>query len=124
LEETRNHTAWDNQLKGCVTETRNRRHGKRNRKSTEKQLITHFLWTLEAAFNPASYTDAHLDKSTIIFVIGKLKSCKTKQDLNTRPRQNEQGQGTQQSQKGGEERRLQKGKMVLPSTPTPRLNML
>jgi hypothetical protein len=83
LEETRNHTAWDNHLKGCVSETRNRRHGKGNRKSTEKQLITHFLWTLEAAFDPASDTDAHLDKSTIIFVIGKLQSCKTKQDLNT-----------------------------------------
>jgi hypothetical protein len=87
LEETRNHTAWDNQLKGCVTEMRNRRHGKRNRKSTEKQLITHFLWTLEAAFDPALDTDAHLDKSTIIFVIGKLQCCKTKQDSNTRPRQ-------------------------------------
>jgi hypothetical protein len=120
LEETRNHTAWDNHVKGCVTEMRKRR----NRKSTEKQLITYFLWTLEAPFDPASDTDAHLDKSTIIFAIGKLQSCKTKQDLNIRPRQNEQGQGTQQSQKGGEVRRLQKGKMVHPSTPTPRLNML
>jgi hypothetical protein len=45
LEETRNHTEWDNQLKGCVTETRKRRHGKRNQKSTERQLITYFLWT-------------------------------------------------------------------------------
>jgi hypothetical protein len=32
LEETRNHTAWDNQLKGCVTKTRKRRHGIRNQK--------------------------------------------------------------------------------------------
>jgi hypothetical protein len=109
LEETRNHTAWDNQLKGCVTETRKRRHGKRNRKTTGKQLITYFLWTLEAPFNPASDTDAHLDISTIIFAIRKLQACKTKQDSNTRPRQNEQGQGTHQAQKGGEEGRLQKG---------------
>jgi hypothetical protein len=107
-----------------VTGTRNRRHGKRNWQSIEKQLITHFLWTLEAAFNPASDTDTHLDKFTIIFVIGKVKSCKTKQDSNTRPRKIDQGQGTQQTQKGGEERRLQKGKMVHPSTPNPRLNML
>jgi hypothetical protein len=123
-EETRNNTALDNQLKGCVTRTRYRRHGIRNRKSADEQLITHFLWTLETAFNPASDTDAHLKKSTIIFVIGKVKSCKTKQDSNTRPRENKQGQGTQQIQKGEEERRLQKGKMVHPSTPTPRLNML
>jgi hypothetical protein len=124
LEETRYHTALVNQLKGCVTGTRNRRHEQRNRKSTEKQLITHFLWTLEAAFDPASDTDAHLDKSTIIFGIRKGKSCKTKQDSNTRPRQNKQGQETQQTQRGGEERRRQKGKMVHPSMPTPRLNML
>jgi hypothetical protein len=109
LEETRNNTAWDNQLKGCVTGTRYRRHGKRNWKSTENQLITHFLWTREAAFDPALNTDAHLDKSTIIFVIRKVKSCKTKQDSYTRPRANEQGPGTKQTQKGGEERRLQKG---------------
>jgi hypothetical protein len=54
------------QLKGCVTKTRKRRHGIRNRKSTEKQLITYFLWRLEALFNLASDKDAHLDRSTII----------------------------------------------------------
>jgi hypothetical protein len=32
LEETRNNTAWDNQLKGLVTRTRNGRHRIRNRK--------------------------------------------------------------------------------------------
>jgi hypothetical protein len=106
LEETRNHTAWDNQLKGCVTETRKRRHEIRNRKSTEKQLITYFLWTLEAPFDLASDTDAHLDRSTIIFAFILLQFCKTKQDSNTRQRLYEQGQGTQQSQKGEEERRL------------------
>jgi hypothetical protein len=122
LEETRNNTAWNNQLKGFVTRTRYRRHGIRNRKSADKQLITHFLWTRETAFSTASDRDAHLKESTSIFVIRKVKSCKTKQDSNTRPRKN--GQGTQQTQKGEEERRLQKGKMVHPSTPTPRLNRL
>jgi hypothetical protein len=34
LEETRKYTAWDNQLKSCVTERRKRRHGIWNRKST------------------------------------------------------------------------------------------
>jgi hypothetical protein len=106
LEKTRNHTAWDNQLKGCVTEMRKRRHGIRNRKLTEKQLIPYFLWTLEAPINLASDADAHLDRFTSIFAIVLLPFCKTKQDSNTRPMQNEQGQGTQQAQKGGEERRL------------------
>jgi hypothetical protein len=122
LEETRNNTAWNNQLKGFVTRTRHRRHGIRNLKSADEQLITHFLWTLETAFGTALDTDAHLKKSTSIFGIGKVKSCKTKQDSNTRPRTN--GQGTQRTRKGEEERRLQKGKMVHPSTPTPILNML
>jgi hypothetical protein len=122
LEETRNNTAWDNQLKGFVTRTRYGRHGIRNRKSADKQLITHSLWTLETAFSPASDTDAHLKESTSIFLIGKVKSCKTKQDSNTRPREN--GQGTQRTPKGEEERRRQKGKMVHPSTPTSRLNRL
>jgi hypothetical protein len=96
-----------------LTRTRYGRHGIRNRKSADKQLITHFLWTLETTFGP---------ESTGIFLIGKVKSCKTKQDSNIRPRKN--GQGTQQTQKGEEERRRQKGKMVHPSTPTPRLNRL
>jgi hypothetical protein len=56
FEETRNNTAWDNQ-KGLVTRTRNGRHGIRNRKSADEQLITHFLGTLETAFSPASDTD-------------------------------------------------------------------
>jgi hypothetical protein len=87
VEETRNNTAWDNQLKGCETMTRKRIIGNRKRKSTGKQLITYFLSTLEAPFNPASDTDAHLDISTIIFTIGKLQSCKPKQDSDPRPRQ-------------------------------------
>jgi hypothetical protein len=105
-----------------VTRTRNGRHEIRNRKSANEQLITHFLWTLETAFSPASDTDAHLKESTNIHLIGKVNLCKTKQDLNTRPRRN--GQGTQQTQKGEEERRLRKGKMVHQSTPNPRLNKL
>jgi hypothetical protein len=105
-----------------VTRTRNGRHGIRNRKSADEQLITHFLGTLETAFSPASDTDAHLKESTNIHFIGKIYLCKTKQDSNTRP--SRKGQGTQQMQKGEEERRLQKGKMVHPSTPTPRLNKL
>jgi hypothetical protein len=95
LEETRNNTAWDNQLKGCLTRTRYRRLEIRNLKSADEQLITDFLWTLETAFDPASDTNAHLKKCKIIFVIGKVISCKTKQDSNTRPRENQQGQGTQ-----------------------------
>jgi hypothetical protein len=87
LKVTRNHTAQDNQLKGCVTVTIKRIHGKRKRKSTGKQLITYFLWTLEAPFNPASDTNAHLDISTSIFAIKKLQTCKPKQDSNTRQRQ-------------------------------------
>jgi hypothetical protein len=51
LEETRNNTAWNNQLKGLVTRTRNGRHVIRNRKSADEQLITHFLDTLETAFS-------------------------------------------------------------------------
>jgi hypothetical protein len=67
LEETRNNTAWDNQLKGLVTRTRDGKHGIRNRKLADEQLITHFLWTMETAFSPASDTDAHLKESTSIF---------------------------------------------------------
>jgi hypothetical protein len=88
LEETRNNTAWDNQLEGLVTRTRNGRHGIRNRKSADEQLITHFLWTRDTAFSPASDTDAHLKESTNIHLIGKVNLCKTKQDSNTRPRRN------------------------------------
>jgi hypothetical protein len=84
FEETRNNTAWDNQ-KGLVTRTRNGRHGIRNRKSADEQLITHFLGTLETAFSPASDTDAHLMESTNINFIGKINLSKTKQDSNTRP---------------------------------------
>jgi hypothetical protein len=90
LEETRNNTAWDSQLEGCVTRTRKSIIGNRKRKATGKQLITYFLSTLEAPFNPASDTDAHLDRSTIIFTIEKLQTCKPKQDSDTRPRRRQQ----------------------------------
>jgi hypothetical protein len=83
-------------------------------------MITHFLGTLETAFSPASDTDAHLKESTNIHFIGKIYLSKTKQDSNTRP--SRKGLGMQQTQKGEEERRLRKGKIVHPSTPTPRLN--
>jgi hypothetical protein len=86
LEETRNNTAWDNQLEGCVTMTRKRIIGNRKRKATGKQLITYFLSTLEAPFNPASDTDAHLNRSTIILTIKKLQTWKPKQDSDKRPR--------------------------------------
>jgi hypothetical protein len=107
-----------------VTETIKSRHGIRNRKSTKKQLINYFLRRLKAPFNLALDKDVHLDRSTIIFAIGLLQFCKTKQDSTTRPRQTQHGQEKQQTQKGEEERRLQKGNMVHPSRPTPRLNML
>jgi hypothetical protein len=60
LDETRNNTAWDNQLKGLVTRRRNGRHGIRNRKSADEHLITHFLGTLETALSPPLDMDAHL----------------------------------------------------------------
>jgi hypothetical protein len=72
LEETRNNTAWDNQLKGLVTRRINGRHEIRNRKSADEQLITHFLGAMETAFSPASDTDAHLKESTNIHLIGEL----------------------------------------------------
>jgi hypothetical protein len=78
LEETRNKTAWDNQLKGFMNRTRYGRHGIRDRKSAEEQLITQFRWTLETAFSQASDTDAHLKESTSIFLVGKVKFCKTR----------------------------------------------
>jgi hypothetical protein len=93
LEKTRNNTAWDNQLTGLVTRTRNGRHGIRNRKSDDEQLITHFLGTLVTTFSPPSDTDAHLKESTYIHFIGKIYLSKTKQDSNTRP--SRKGQGTQ-----------------------------
>jgi hypothetical protein len=144
LEETRNRTAWDNQLKGYITERRKRRHGKWNRKSTAKKLITYFLYRLQAPWDLSSDKDAHLNRSTIIFAIGLLHTWKPKQDSPTRPTKPHQGQETQQTWKGegkrsrtGEhkpkeqktesrkttrqrpERRLQKCKMVHPSTPPP-----
>jgi hypothetical protein len=122
LEKTRNNTAWDNQRKGLVTRTINGRHGIRNRKSADEQLITHFLGTLETAFSPALDTDAHLKEPTNSHLIGRINLSKTEQDSNTRP--SRKGRGTQQTQKGEEERRFRKGKMVKPSTPTPRLNKL
>jgi hypothetical protein len=57
--------------------------GNRKRKTTGKQLITCFRLTLEAPGNPESDTDAHLDKSTIIFTSEKLQTCKPKQDSDT-----------------------------------------
>jgi hypothetical protein len=98
---------------------RNRRHGIRNRKSADEHLIIHFLGTLETAFSPALDTDAHLRESTNIQFIGKIYLSKTKQDSYTRP--SRKGRGTQQTQKGEEERRLRKGKMCHRSTPSPRL---
>jgi hypothetical protein len=80
LEETRNRTAWDNQLKGRVTERRKRRHGIWNRKSTAKQLISYFGYRLQALLDLASDKDAHLNRSTIIFAVGLLQFWKTKQD--------------------------------------------
>jgi hypothetical protein len=94
LDETRNLTAWDNQLKGCMTRTRKSRYGKRNRKSNKKKLITYFLWSLEAPFDLASDKDPHLDRSTIILAIRLLQFCKSKQDSTTRPRQTQHGQET------------------------------
>jgi hypothetical protein len=44
LEETGYPAAWHNQLKGCVTKRRNRRHGIRNPKSATSQLIIYFLY--------------------------------------------------------------------------------
>jgi hypothetical protein len=80
FEETRNNTAWDNQLKGCVTMATWRISGNRKRKTTGKQLITYFRSTLEAPGNPESDTDAHLDKSTIIFTSKKLQD-ETKEEM-------------------------------------------
>jgi hypothetical protein len=68
--------------------------GNRKRKTTGKQMITYFRLTLEAPGNPASDTDAHLDKSTIIFTIKKLQTCKPKQDSDTRPRRRQQKEKT------------------------------
>jgi hypothetical protein len=85
LEETRNPTAWDNQLKGCVTERRLRRHRKWNRKLTAKQLITYFLYKLQAPLDLSSDKDAHLDRSTIIFAIGLLQFWKPKFTHKTHP---------------------------------------
>jgi hypothetical protein len=104
LEETSNNKAWDNQLKGSVNRTIYRRHRIRNRKSADEQLFTHFQGTLEIAFSPALETDAHLKESTTFHAIRIIHLAKTKQ-----------------TQKGKEERRLRKGKMAHPSTPTPRL---
>jgi hypothetical protein len=104
LEETRNNKAWDNQLKGWVNRRIYRRHGIQNRKSADEQLSTHFRGTLETAFSPTLDTDAHLKESTTFHAIWIIHLAKTKQ-----------------TQKGKEERRLQKGKMAHPSTPTPRL---
>jgi hypothetical protein len=84
LEETINNTAWDNQLNGWVTRTRNGRHGIRNRKSDDEQLFTRFLGTLETAFSPALDTDAHRKESTNFHSIGKIDLSKTKQDSYTR----------------------------------------
>jgi hypothetical protein len=56
-----------------VTIATGRISGKRKRKNTGKQLITYFRSTLEAPGNPESGTDAHLDKSTIIFTNKKLQ---------------------------------------------------
>jgi hypothetical protein len=90
FEETRNNTAWDNHLKGCVTMTTKKIRGNRKQKTTGNQLITYFRLTLEAPGNPESDTDAHLDKSTIIFTSKKLQTCKPKQDSDTRPRRRQQ----------------------------------
>jgi hypothetical protein len=97
LEETRNNTAWDNQLKGCMIMMTRRIIGNRKRKATGKQLITYFGSTLEAPFIPAPDTDAHLDRSAIIFTIKKLQTCKPKQDSNTRPRQRQQKERDQRT---------------------------
>jgi hypothetical protein len=70
--------------------TKKRIIGNRKRKTTGKQLITYFRSTLEAPGNPALDTDTHLDKSTIIFTIEKLQTCKPKQDSDTRPRRRQQ----------------------------------
>jgi hypothetical protein len=105
LEETRNNTSWDNQLKGLVTRTINGRHGIRNRKSADEQLITHFLGTLETAFSPASDTDAHLKESTNIHFIVNIYISKIKQDSNTR--QAAKDEDRKQTQKGEEERSRQ-----------------
>jgi hypothetical protein len=104
LEETRNNKAWDNELKGWVTRTIYGRHGIRNRKSADEQLFTHFRGKLETTFSPALDRDTHLKKSTNFHAIGIIYLSKTKQ-----------------TQKGEQERRLRKGKMAHPSTPTPRL---
>jgi hypothetical protein len=80
FEESRNKTAWDNQLKGCVTMATRRISGNRKRKNTGKQLITYFRSTLEAPGNPESDMDAHLDKSTIFFTNKKLQE-KTKEEM-------------------------------------------
>jgi hypothetical protein len=90
FEETRNNTAWDNQLKGCVTMARRRRSGNRKRKTTGRQLSTYFRSTLEAPGNPELDKEAHLDKSTIILRRKKLQTCKPKQDSDTRPRTRKQ----------------------------------
>jgi hypothetical protein len=90
FEETRNNTAWDNQLKGCVTRATRRISGNRKQKTTGRQLITYFRPTLEAPGNPESDKDAHLDKSTIIFTSKKLQTCKPRQDSDTRPRRSKQ----------------------------------
>jgi hypothetical protein len=79
FEETRNNTAWNNRLKGWVTRTINGRHGKRNRKSADEQLFTHFLGTLETAFSPALDTDTHLKESVNFNSIRKIYLSKTKQ---------------------------------------------
>jgi hypothetical protein len=80
FEDSRNNTAWDNQLKGCVTIATIRISGNRKRKNTGKQLITYFRSTLEAPGNTESDTDAHLDKSTIIFTNNKLQG-NTKEEM-------------------------------------------
>jgi hypothetical protein len=80
VEETRNNTAWDNQLKGCMTIATRRIRGNRKRKTTGKQLITYFWSTLVAPGNQELDTDAHLDKYTIIFTIKKLQD-KTKEEV-------------------------------------------
>jgi hypothetical protein len=136
LEETRNNAAWVNQRKGCVNNRRKPRHEKGNRKSTSKQLTTHFLYRLEAPLYLSADKDTHFDISTIIIAIGLLHSWKPKQDSPTRPNQTHQGHETQQKRKGEHKpkqqktelrqttrlrpaRRLQKGKMGSPKHAPP-----
>ena len=100
MEETRNNTAWDNQLKGCVTRTRKSIIGNRKRKATGKQLITDFRSTLEAPVNPALDTDAHLKESTNIHIIGELTFPKP-----NRIRTQDQGQTDKERNEHGREKK-------------------